>query len=149
MLKSKKLKRKQLEKIKTEILKEKKELEMIKAILEEKCPKIDITNVYVFTYGKISYLVNLEKDKNRYNLKDIFSGNIIFSFDSIIKTGNKFSMALTSYFNQKDEYAYLTPILEANSEFIVYVNKQVPSYVLQQYLYRLNDIDIFNQRKSK
>ncbi len=145
--------RKELELIKEQIIKEKAELETIKNLLEEKCEKIDISDGYVFSYGGISYLVILEsKDHIHYYLRDIFSKNIIFNlFSSEIKNNQEVYMGLNERYNGEDYYAYMKPILESNNEFLIYVDRHVPSYVLQQYLYKLNNINInnFSNRKAK
>ncbi len=137
--------RRQLEKIKEEIIKEKKELEKIKEILEEKEEKIDISKVQVFTYGKISYLVNLEKKDNFFYLTDIFSQIIIFKFEfSDIKSNRKIYMGLNEEFNGENNYAYLTPIIEMIPDLLLYSDRMVPSYVLRQQLWRMNGIKISN-----
>ena len=148
-----KIKRKQLEKIKTEIIKEKKELEAIKMFLEDKSEKIDISNVYVFTYGGISYICELESN---YKLscycnvfKDVFSKEKLFKVFSTNRLQNKVLMINSEYYNGKDKYAYVKPILDENHDLLKYVDRQVPSYVLQQYLYKLNNIYIDNSNFKK
>ena len=146
------LKRKQLEKIKEEIIKEKKELEEIKKILEDKSEKIDISNTYVFTYGGLSYLVNIENNYPHYVATDIFSKNIIFEFTTYEMINNQktvVDMEINKYYNEKDRYANITPILELDNNLIKYVDKMVPSYVLQQLLYKLNNLSVHKSNKRK
>ena len=152
MFESIKLKKRQkeLEIIKKEIIKAKNELEAIKQLLEEKCEKIDISNTYIFTYGSLSYLVNLETiDSVHYNLRDIFNNQIIFNIISRGGNERQIYMRSNQNFNGQDEYADIYPILEDNPDLLIYVDRQVPAYVLQQYLYKLNNIDITNHVKSK
>jgi len=145
-----KKRQKELEIIKKEIIKAKNELEAIKQLLEEKCEKIDISNTYIFTYGGLSYLVNLETiDSVHYNLRDIFNNQIIFNIISRGGNERKIYMRSNQNFNGQDEYADIYPILEDNPDLLIYVDRQVPEYVLQQYLYKLNNIDITNHVKSK
>ena len=152
MFESIKLKKRQkkLEIIKKEIIKAKNELEAIKQLLEEKCEKIDISNTYIFTYGGLSYLVNFETiDSVHYNLRDIFNNQIIFNIISRGGNERQIYMRSNQNFNGQDEYADIYPILEDNPDLLIYVDRQVPEYVLQQYLYKLNNINITNYVKSK
>lgn len=153
MFESIKLKKRQkeLEIIKKEIIKAKNELEAIKQLLEEKCEKIDISNIYVFSYGGISYLVYINKVDSVYNeVIDIFNNQIIFHyFKHDIEGRQRINMEYKERFNGKDTYATLVPIIENNPDLLIYVDRQVPSYVLQKYLYKLNNLDIRSYLKSK
>lgn len=153
MFESIKLKKRQkeLELIKESIIKEKEELEILKSILEEKSQKINISDVYVFSYGGISYLVNINKKNNvYYEIKDIFNKQILFDFyKNNIERGQNIYMEYNDRYNGEDSYATLIPIIEKNPDFLIYANRQVPEYLLQQYLYKINDIDITNHIKSK
>ena len=152
MFESIKLKKRQkeLEIMKKEIIKAKNELEAIKQLLEDKSKKIDISNTYIFTYGGLSYLVNLETiDSVHYNLRDIFNNQIIFNIISRGGNERQIYMRSNQNFNGQDEYADIYPILEDNPDLLIYVDRQVPEYVLQQYLYKLNNINITNYVKSK
>ena len=154
MFESIKLKKRQkeLEIIKKEIIKAKNELEAIKQLLEEKCEKIDISNIFIFSYGGISYLVHIinKVDSVYYEVKDIFNNQIIFDyFKHNIERNYRINMEYNERYNGVDSYATLIPIIEKNPDLLIYVNRQVPEYVLQQYLYKLNNIDITNHVKSK
>ncbi len=153
MFESIKLKKRQkeLEIIKNEIIKAKNELEAIKQLLEEKCEKIDISNIYVFSYGGIFYLVYINKVDSIYNeVIDIFNNQILFNyFRHDIERRQRINMEYNERYNGEDTYATLVPILEDNPDLLIYVDRQVPEYVLQQYLYKLNNINIANYVKSK
>ena len=145
-----KKRQKELELIKESIIKEKEELEAIKEILEDKSKKIDISNTFIFTYGSLSYLVNLETiDSVHYNLRDIFNNQIIFNIISRGGNERQIYMRSNQNFNGQDEYADIYPILEDNPEFLIYVDRQVPEFLLQQYLYKLNNLDVRNYVKSR
>ena len=146
-----KKRQKELEELKESIIKEKKELEAIKQLLEDKSRKIDISNVYVFTYGGISYLVTLEKVNNNYRrLRDIFNKQVLIEYyKSSIDEQYQVYMECNERFNGEDSYATLVPIIDKTPDFLIFVNRQVPEYLLQQYLYKLNNIYITNYVKSK
>ena len=146
-----KKRQKELEIIKESIIKEKEELEAIKQILESKTPKVDISDIYVFTYGGISYLGRLESiDDAFYEIKDIFNNQVIFNFfKNCSIPGNKIYMEYNERYNGEDLYATLVPIIEKTPDFLIYFNRQVPEYILEQYLYRINNLDVRNYVKSK
>lgn len=142
---------KELELIKESIIKEKEELEAIKILLEDKTKKIDISNMYVFSYGGISYIITLElNDNDLFMLRDIFNKQVLFKiFRSEMGNGHEVYMGLNKRYNGEDFYGTLVPIIEKTPDFLIYTNRQVPIYVLQQYLYKLNNLDVRNYVKCK
>jgi len=155
-----KKKRQELERYKLELLK-------IKEILDDQSPKIDISELYVWTLRNISYIVKKEEQKivgasmwglrqnvNGFHSKliDIFNHQTIYEKSSERKierreyVGDLKSNVYTSNgsYSLEDQTGFLIPILEVEPDLLMYADRQVPIYVLQQLLYKLNDVDIKN-----
>jgi len=130
---------------------QKQELLKLKRIMENKFPKIDITNVYVFKENDISYIVAavIKKGfKNYYELEfiDIFSKKTIF---------RKCSRDLNRLIKRKEEiyddkqyrkshFAFICPVHEKDRSLLAYADGQVPLYILQRLYYKLNKVDLQN-----
>ena len=139
-----------------QIEREKQELLKIKEILEDNYPKIDIKDLYVFSVDDISYIVRMQVDKkpgidyfqnkimgNHSKLIDVFSNKIIyekFSYHLIDREEYIGNCKQEYYFN--DDYAYLKPILEVEKNLLSYTNGFVPTYILMNLYYKLNNVDI-------
>jgi len=159
MFENKKRKRElqELEEQKKELTREREELLKIKEIMEDKSPKIDITDVYVFEINGISYIVKYYVDRirgqllsgrvtngYRSTLVDIFTKKIIHQKDSLAKIKRKEAVFGGDYKTDL-HYAYLTPICEKEKSLLAYIDKKVPLYVLQRLYYKLNDVDLSSQ----
>ena len=147
------LKQIQLEKEKLQELK--KEIINIQNILEDKSPKIDISNTFVFHIDGIYHFVNKEmipiigntltkKNANGYHiiLRNIFGENIIYEKFSLQSIDRKEFIDNNNKFYFKDLYAYFFPIHELEHSLLTYVDNLVPTYVLQQLYYKVNGINL-------
>lgn len=132
--------KKKLEKLKTELL-------FIKNNLEDKMSKIDVSDLYVWRENGLSSIVKLTvknfrgfngygKEKNGFEstLTDIFTNKIIYTKRSI-ELINPVQLV-------NGHYAYLNPIYKFDNNILAYADKKVPLYVLQQLYYRLNGVNI-------
>ena len=134
-----------------EIEKEKEELIKIKELLDNQSPKIDISDIYVWEVDGISYIVkscvkpirmacmlSCGRMVNGFHsqLIDIFNNKIVYEKQSLNKIDYR------EFITEKQDFALLTPINEADKSLLVYVDKMVPLYVLQQTYYKLNNIDV-------
>ena len=136
--------------------KEKEELLMIKEMLEDKSPKVDVSDVYVWEYNGISYLVRcyvktmvgnalggVGPIRNGFEstLIDIFSEQLVYKKCSTQLIKEK-ELVKDVYGKYTDKCASFRHILEVDKSLLVYADKRVPKYVLQQDYYLLNNIDI-------
>lgn len=135
-----------------QIQKEKKELELIKALLTDNSPKIDISNIYTFQMKGIYYIVEKNKTPQyipvnskkvfRYQitLKDIFTNKILY--DKIHST--RVEDNTIQLFSPHVGYytTHIHPITSFDKSLLVFADKQVPLCILQQMYYKLNNIDI-------
>ena len=139
-----------------ELKKEKKELLKIKELLEDKTAKIDISNVYVWNFDGISYLVRyytkpiegislndtiILRDYFESTLIDIFSEQVVYKKYSpqLIKERELVKDLSVRYTNK---YASFKHILDVDRELLAFPDKKVPKYILQKKYYSLNNIDI-------
>lgn len=150
-----------------DIKRETEELLKIKAMLDDKSQKVDINNLYVWENKGIYYIVKMEvnsitgrclsrKGPRRNGLEsiliDIFTNKVIYQKCSIspIKSHELITIEDDIAFGEKNYYARFYPICEIEKDLLIYVDKKVPLYVLQQLYYKLNDIDITkNKIKSR
>jgi len=135
---------------------EKQELLKLKEILENNYPKINISDLYVFSVDGINYIVKMqiveeigeskyygiEVIGHRSTLIDIFSNKIIYEKFSISLIDREEKLQNKYKFFMKDDYGYLTPIIEIEKELLIYADRLVPTYVLWQLYYKLNNIDL-------
>lgn len=139
-----------------EIKREKEELLKIKELLEDTTPKVDISNVYIWECDGISSIVRYYvkpivgrslggagaiRNGFESTLVDIFSEQIVYKKCSIelIKERELVKDLTGKYTNS---YARFNHILEFDKRLLVYPDKRVPKYILQQDYYALNYIDI-------
>ena len=155
MFKNKKSLKEIEEKI-SQLKKEKQELLKIKEILEDKTSKIDIKDVYIFSVDGINYIVRLQVDKrpgknyfgipgfgNYSKVIDIFSNKIIYEkFSYKLIEREEYIGDRKNDFYLKDNYAYLKPIVEVDTDLLAYPNLLVPEYVLINLYYKLNKVDV-------
>ena len=165
MLKYKKILQ-QIQEERRKLSEEKEELLRLKEIMTSSYPKIDISYVYICEENGIYYIGKLYEEKIRGRLYggkgpmsegyeatfvDIFNKNIIFKKSSRKKISRKVCIfeddTLRNY-----HYIHLTPIYEKEPNLLAYLYKQVPTYILQNLYYKLNNIninsDIFNKPKT-
>ena len=147
--------RKRFETLKQELISEREKLEQIKSILEDKSPKLNINDVYVFEYGDIRQIVKkVVRLTNGFDCSGRFvsvfdtkfidiGNNIIYKDCSTekVKNGKIFISTYSDYFDGKNHDAYITPILEVFPELLLYPDKLVPKYVLEKLTYDLNNVD--------
>ena len=139
-----------------EIKREKEELLKIKELLEDTTPKVDISNVYVWECDGISSIVRYYvkpivgnalsgagpiKNGFESTLIDIFSEQIVYKKCStqLIEERELVKDVAGKYTNK---YARFNYILDVDKRLLVYPDKKVPKYILQQDYYLLNNIDI-------
>lgn len=147
--------RQELEKLKLELSLERQRLEVLKKVLEDAYPKIDISDVFVYSYGNISFfakqieIINInpighQRYEKTYNIKlvDIFNHRILFEKISSEKIKRCEYVEFNSIYNGEDKYAYITPILEAIPELLVFADRKVPYYIFQQELCKINGLDV-------
>ena len=96
----------------------------IKEIINEKAPKIDISNIYVFELDNIFYFVRMEI--RNYEKKSI---------DKI----KKYEYVDLYLEDNQNEYAFISPVYEVEPELLEYNNNEVPIYILKQIYDRLNN----------
>ena len=160
----KKKQEKRIENKLLEIKREKEELLKIKEILEETTPTVDISNVYVWEYNGISYIVRYYvkpivgnvlggagsiRNGFESTLIDIFSENTIYKKYStgLIQERELVKNVDGTYSNKHARFNYIT---EIDRRLLAYPDKKVPKYILQQDYYALNNIDISKiKKKSK
>ena len=155
-------KKKQLKEIEDKlqrIEKEKEELLKIKEMLDDQSPKIDISDLYVWEDKKNYYIVNKKErpitgrcmggkgprcNGMESTLIDIFTNKVIYNKSSVNPIMNHELIKVTDdfVFGNQDYYARLYPIYEISKTLLAYPDKKVPLYVLQQFYYELNNIDI-------
>ena len=151
-------KRKSTKALLEELRNEKNQLLRLKEILEEQSPKIDISDVYIFSHNGINSIVTLKiKMVSNYNndirktqmlestLTDIFSNTIVYKKISpkpIEKTEYIGREEVNGFGMYKSIEATLAPICEVEHCLLAYTDKKVPLYVLQQIFYNLNDVDL-------
>lgn len=152
----KKKQEKRIENKLLEIKREKEELLKIKELLEDTTPKVDISNVYVWECDGISSIVRYYvkpmvgralggagpiRNGFESTLVDIFNEQPIYKKCSteLIKERELVKDVTGRYTNK---YARLNHILEVDKRLLVYPDKRVPKYILQQDYYLLNNIDI-------
>jgi len=141
------------------IQKEKEELLEIKRMLEDNSEKVNITNVFLLNRNGHYNFVELKSEKiqgptNRSRGKivvgyhseliDIFSRVIIYEKNSVKPIQSEEYMA--------DRYgdcyiAYLYPVTMVDKNLLKYVDNMVPKIVLQRLFYKVNNIDITNNKK--
>lgn len=129
----------------------KKELLFIKQNLEDTTPKIDISDLYIWSENGLNSIVRLnvkkihgrtifgDEDGYESTLVDIFSNKIIYTKSSVDLITSK-QWVDKSY--KEGYYAYLTPLHKFDNNILAYADKKVPLYVLQQLYYKLNNVDI-------
>ena len=119
---------------------EKKELHLMKKVLEDSSPKVDISNLYVYEENRIYFIVErIDKETIgravyynkavkcvRTTLIDIFTKKAIYDELNLVK--------MTS--------SYLKPILSVDHSLLVFPDQKVPFYLLQQLFYKLNNISL-------
>ena len=141
----------EIKEARNELENEKKELLFIKKLLEDQTPKIDISNVFVWYDNGLYSLVRLEvkkiKGKNCFgniedgyesNLIDIFSNCLVYRKTAVDTINSKEYVST----GEGGRYANLYPIHKFYTDILVYADKKVPLYVLQQLYYRLNNVDV-------
>lgn len=133
-----------LEKLKSELL-------FIKQNLEDMTPKIDISDLYIWSENGLNSIVRLnvkkihgrtifgDEDGYESTLVDIFSNKIIYTKSSVDLITSKQWVDKSS---KEGYYAYLTPLYKIDNNILVYADKKAPLYALQQLYYRLNNIDV-------
>ena len=133
-----------LEKLKSELL-------FIKQNLEDMTPKIDISDLYIWSENGLNSIVRLnvkkihgrsifgQEDGYESTLVDIFSNKTIYTKCSVDLITSK-QWVDKSY--KEGYYAYLTPLHKFDNNILAYADKKVPLYVLQQLYYKLNNVDI-------
>lgn len=127
-----------------QIQKEKKELEIMKKLLEYSYPKVDISNLYVLkengnyfivekleepAIGKSVYF-NKEVNCTRILITDIFTKKIIYDEAYLCRYP-------LSFHNLE-----LRPILSVEHSLLAFPEQKVPFYLLQQLFYKLNNISL-------
>lgn len=155
MLKSKKKKTQIEEEIK-KLKKLKEELLFIKNNLDDKSPKVDISDVYIWEVDSIYNIVKLQEEKivgyrvggfgrkvSGYKgyksiLIDIFTNKEIYRKENIDKIGDREPCRV----NGRVEWSFFYPIYKAEPALLAYVDKKVPLYVLQQVYYKLNNVNL-------
>lgn len=161
------LKIQELERQKEELERQKEELAKIKEILDDKSPKVDISEFYVWELRGVSYIVKKEEKNiigdSMFGLKRNVSGFHsklidIFNQQTVYEKSSESKIEREEYvgdlksnvsrfeksYSFEDQIGYLVPILEIEPDLLMYADRQVPTYVLQQLLYKLNDVDIKN-----
>lgn len=149
-------KEKELESKLSEIKREKEELLKIKELLEDTTPKVDISNVYVWECDGISSIVRYYvkpmvgralggagpiRNGFESTLIDIFSEQSIYKkYSTDLIKERELVKDLTGRYTNK--YARFNHILDVDKRLLVYPDKRVPKYILQQDYYLLNNIDI-------
>ncbi|MBQ9072147.1 MAG: hypothetical protein IJY25_03210 [Bacilli bacterium] len=146
---------------------EKEELLKIKEMLDDVSPKIDISDIYVWQHNNISYIVRQYikpivgnclggagplRHGFESTLVDIFNNNVIYKKSSkgLIDKKQLMKKEDGTYLEGSSQYAYFNHILDVDRSLLVYPDKKVPLYVLQQTYYKLNNIDITEiKMKSK
>lgn len=136
-----------------QIQKEKEELELIKTLLTDNSPKIDISNLYVLYTNGIHYIVEKKEREiigtniigittKGYEsmLIDIFTNQAIINQCSIERLEKNINF-INKQTGDYDE-GTLTPIINIEHSLLVFIDQKVPLYVLQQLYYKLNNIDI-------
>ncbi|MBQ3020689.1 MAG: hypothetical protein IJD92_00515 [Bacilli bacterium] len=150
------LKRKKLQDIETarkKLEEEKQELLFIKEYLEDKSPKIDISNIYVWEDAGVYSIVQLEVQKIRgkdwigietdgylSTLIDIFTNNVVYQKSNLEKIKRKEFISGENLYD--GYYAHLISLYEVDRNLLAYADKKVPLYVLQKLYYRLNNVDL-------
>lgn len=137
---------KQIEEEKENLLKIKDEIEFIKEQLEDKSPKIDISNIYAWNENDIYRIVKICDIPGSYPYKmavDIFSNEVIYKDGQCYLSRPLYGIRSQERVKiQSDAYAYVTPICKIESALLAYPDKKVPLYVLQRVYYKLNNIDV-------
>jgi len=160
MFKKQKMILEENKKVLENIKREKEEYLEIKRMLEEKCEKVNITNVFVFDRDGHYDIVELKEEK--------ISGTTIRSKGKIVegynsKLINIFSKVIVYEKNtvepiQSEEYisdrygtykAYLHPVTSVDKNLLKYVDNMVPIVELQRLFYKLNKIDVKVLKKDK
>lgn len=140
--------------IKLELIeKAKQELELLKALLEDKSEKIDISNIYVFNKKDRYYIVR--KEENSYRIQDDVWGGYTTRYDSqlediftnkVIFERRRNKTPLYNKFRLEDEdtgkkiTATLEHVTEIDRDLLAFIDNQAPLIVLQQLYYNLNSI---------
>ncbi len=148
-------------KLEKELLeKEKEQLLKIKQMMENtnNHDVIDISDVYVWIENGIHCLVRLAVEnitgENKYGtiineykstLTDIFTGKVIYEKNSTEKIDDLEKID----YNGRTRLASFMNIFNVERELLIYIDKQVPKYILQQLFYRLNNIDISESKYQK
>ena len=127
-----------------QVQKEKKELELMKKLLEESYPKVDISNLYILkkegnyfivekldqpAVGKSVYF-NKHVKCTRTLIIDIFTKKIIYDETYLVE----FPLYL--------RHLELRPILSVEHSLLAFPDQKVPFYLLQQLFYKLNNISL-------
>ena len=144
---------KKLEEKRKELEKEKQELLFIKQQLNDNSPKIDISNVYIWKYKDIYSLVYLNekeilgidivnRERNGYSstLTDIFSDEIVYKKSSLDRI--QAQELITNPRDRYSSYAFLYSIYEYDKNLLAFTDKKVPKYLLQQLLFKLNNVNV-------
>lgn len=128
----------------------KQELIFIKSNLEDKTPKIDVSNIYVWENNGLFSIVRLNEVKLPVtphskslvvsSLIDIFTNNVIYKKCSLYKVQR--CEYISADIGEAGYYAHFYPIYDVDNNILAYADKKVPLYILQQLYYKLNNVDI-------
>lgn len=138
---------------------EKEELLEIKRILEEKCEKVNITNVFSFNRRGHYNIVELKSEKiqgtterSRGRIVDGYHSELvdIFSNEIVYEKRNIEPIQIEEIVSDRygDCYkAYLYPVTMADKSLLKYVDNLVPKIELQRLFYKLNNVQLTYDNK--
>jgi len=141
---------------------EKEQLLFIKEQLEDKSPKMDFSNIYVWEDKGLYSLVRMEVSDfvgrrrsgsgpecigHKSILIDIFTGDVVYQKSST-EYINEYEY-ITNGIIKDSYYAKFYPVWRKDKSLLAYPDKKCPLYVLEQLYYKLNKVDVNSQILKK